>query len=76
MRVNYGLGDDDRIPQLLRGLGNSSLREGPSRLTTTRNSSTVIVHFHDLQHTFASWLIMRGRPLKEIQKLLGTAPFG
>ena len=34
-----------------------------------------VIKFHDLRHSFASNLVMKDRPLYEVQKLLGHADF-
>jgi Phage integrase family len=36
-----------------------------------RRAKITNLRFHDLRHTFASWLAQKGRPLKEIQEALG-----
>lgn len=36
-----------------------------------RESGVTNIRFHDLRHTFASNLVMHGKPLYEVQKLLG-----
>lgn len=40
-----------------------------------REAGVTPIRFHDLRHTFASNLVMSGKPLYEVQKLLGHANY-
>jgi integrase len=71
-------GTDERRLVALVGLGpKSSGRVFKTRYIKTAYNNAVEaarlddVTFHTLRHTFASWAVMRGVTLKELQELLG-----
>jgi len=49
--------------------GKLSLRKAYENAVS--NAKLDDVNFHTLRHTFASWAVMRGVSLKELQELLG-----
>ena len=52
-----------------RVFGKQSLRKAYENAVS--NAKLEDVNFHTLRHTFASWAVMRGASLKELQELLG-----
>jgi integrase len=71
--------NDDSYSALV-GLGpKDSGRVFQTRYIQTAYNNAVVaaklddVNFHTLRHTFASWAVMRGVSLKELQELLGHA---
>jgi integrase len=48
-----------------------NVKNNDAFVDAVKRSGIAPFRFHDLRHTFASWLVMRGADLYEVQRLLG-----
>jgi integrase len=65
--------DEGPVFRKASGAAWGSIRTGFER--ACREARLGDFRFHDLRHTCASWLVMAGRSLKEVQELLGHRTF-
>lgn len=68
--------DPERTEPVLLGPGGGVLH--PNRTSRTFKACAVAcgfehIRFHDLRHTFASWLVMEGVPIYTVSRMLGHA---
>jgi integrase len=71
--IDGGPKDEGPVFRKRGGATWGSIRTGFER--ACRDAKVHDFRFHDLRHTFASWLVMAGRNLKEVQELLGHRSF-
>jgi integrase len=65
--------DEGPVFRKSNGAAWGSIRTGFER--ACREARLGDFRFHDLRHTCASWLVMAGRSLEEVQELLGHRTF-